>query len=91
LEGREFAEFVRIGAGPDRSAFLSSFFALVGTHGLHVAVGLVWIAVLVTQIVRYGLTEALERRLACLGLFWHFLDVIWIGVFSFVYLIGTLR
>ena len=78
------------GAGPQRSAFLSSFFALVGTHGLHVLFGVVWLVVLCVQVHRHGLTRANVRRVACLSMFWHFLDVVWIGVFSFVYLMGTL-
>jgi cytochrome o ubiquinol oxidase subunit 3 len=90
LELSEFAELIREGAGPQRSAFLSSFFTLVGTHGLHVTVGLVWLATLMTQVTLRGLTPENQRRLMCLSLFWHFLDVIWIGVFSFVYLIGVL-
>jgi cytochrome o ubiquinol oxidase subunit 3 len=91
LELQEFAELIRDGAGPQRSAFLSSFFALVGTHGLHVSVGIVWLITLMVQVGQKGLIQANRRRLMCLSLFWHFLDVIWIGVFSFVYLIGVLR
>jgi cytochrome o ubiquinol oxidase subunit 3 len=91
LELQEFAELIRDGAGPQRSAFLSSFFALVGTHGLHVSVGIVWLITLMVQVGRKGLIQANRRRLMCLSLFWHFLGVIWIGVFSFVYLIGVLR
>jgi len=91
LELQEFGELIRDGAGPQRSAFLSSFFALVGTHGLHVSVGIVWLITLMVQVGRKGLIQANRRRLMCLSLFWHFLDVIWIGVFSFVYLIGVLR
>ncbi len=91
LELQEFAELIRDGAGPQRSAFLSSFFALVGTHGLHVSIGIVWLITLMVQVGRKGLIQANRRRLMCLSLFWHFLDVIWIGVFSFVYLIGVLR
>jgi len=91
LELQEFAELIHDGASPQRSAFLSSFFALVGTHGLHVSVGIVWIITLMVQVGQKGLVQANQRRLMCLSLFWHFLDVIWIGVFSFVYLIGVLR
>ena len=90
LELYEFAHLVHQGAGPQRSAFLSSFFALVGTHGLHVAFGVIWLVVLMVQVQRYGLHEANRRRLMCLSMFWHFLDVVWIGVFTFVYLMGTL-
>ena len=90
LEMYEFAHLLHVGAGPQRSAFLSSFFALVGTHGLHVAFGIVWLVVLMIQVNRYGLHEANRRRLLCLSMFWHFLDVVWIGVFTFVYLMGVL-
>ncbi|MGV1872521.1 cytochrome o ubiquinol oxidase subunit III [Agrobacterium rosae] len=91
LEMLEFTELIVEGAGPGRSGFLSSFFVLVGTHGLHVTFGIIWIAVLIVQVRRYGLNEDNRRRLMCLSLFWHFLDVIWIGVFTFVYLMGVLR
>ena len=90
LEMYEFAHLIHVGAGPQRSAFLSSFFALVGTHGLHVTFGLIWLVVLMVQVNRYGLHEANRRRLLCLSMFWHFLDVVWIGVFTFVYLMGVL-
>ncbi len=91
IEMYEFAHLIHEGAGPQRSAFLSSFFTLVGTHGLHVTFGLVWLVVLMVQVQAKGLISANRRRLMCLSLFWHFLDVIWIGVFTFVYLLGTLR
>jgi cytochrome o ubiquinol oxidase subunit 3 len=91
LELYEFNHFIHEGAGPQRSAFLSAFFALVGTHGLHVSFGIVWLIVLMVQVRKMGLTEPNRRRLACLSLFWHFLDVVWIGVFTFVYLMGVLR
>jgi cytochrome o ubiquinol oxidase subunit III len=91
IELYEFAHMIHEGAGPQRSAFLSSFFTLVGTHGLHVTFGIVWLTTLMVQIGKHGLTKANARRLACLSLFWHFLDVIWIGVFTFVYLMGMLR
>jgi cytochrome o ubiquinol oxidase subunit 3 len=91
IELTEFGHMIQIGAGPQRSAFLSAFFTLVGTHGLHVTSGLVWLATLMTQVMRHGLIPANRRRLMCLSLFWHFLDVIWIGVFTFVYLMGMLR
>ena len=90
LELYEFAHLIHEGAGPQRSAFLTSFFALVGTHGLHVSFGIIWLVVLMTQVGRYGLTGPNQRRLFCLSMFWHFLDVVWIGVFTFVYLMGTL-
>ena len=88
---REFGHLIGEGFGPNRSAFLSSFFALVGTHGLHVALGLVWMAVLAAQIIcNPDLSEREIRRLTCLSLFWHFLDIVWICVFSFVYLAGVI-
>ncbi|MCI2259994.1 MULTISPECIES: cytochrome o ubiquinol oxidase subunit III [Xanthomonas] len=90
MELYEFHHLIEEGAGPGRSAFLSAFFTLVGTHGLHVASGLLWMTVLVIQIARNGLTPRNMTRLACLSLFWHFLDVIWIGVFTIVYLLGAL-
>jgi cytochrome o ubiquinol oxidase subunit III len=91
IELYEFAHMIHAGATPQRSAFLSSFFTLVGTHGLHVTFGIVWLITLMVQIGKHGLNKANARRLACLSLFWHFLDVIWIGVFTFVYLMGMLR
>jgi cytochrome o ubiquinol oxidase subunit 3 len=90
IELWEFAHLIHEGAGPQRSAFLSSFFALVGTHGLHVAFGTVWLVTLMVQVNRLGLIPENRRRLMCLSMFWHFLDVIWIGVFTFVYLMGVL-
>ncbi len=91
IELHEFTDMIREGATPQRSAFLSSFFTLVGTHGLHVTTGLVWMAVLMVQVGQRGLIEANRRRIYCLSMFWHFLDVVWIGVFTFVYLMGMLR
>ena len=91
IELYEFAHMIHEGATPQRSAFLSSFYTLVGTHGLHVSFGLIWLFTLMVQIGRHGLIPANARRLMCLSMFWHFLDVIWIGVFSFVYLLGVLR
>ena len=91
IEMYEFANLIHEGAGPQRSAFLSSFFTLVGTHGLHVTFGLIWLVVLMVQVQMKGLIPANRRRLMCLSLFWHFLDVVWIGVFTFVYLMGMLR
>jgi len=91
--GFELVEFVHLihdGFGPQRSGFLTSFFALVGTHGLHVSFGIVWLVTLLFQLKRHGLTAANTRRLMCLSMFWHFLDVVWIGVFTFVYLMGVL-
>jgi cytochrome o ubiquinol oxidase subunit 3 len=86
MEVHEFVELIHDGAGPSRSAFLSAYFGLVGTHGLHVLSGLVWLGVMIHQVLRFGLDGIVRRRLACLSLFWHFLDLIWICVFTFVYL-----
>jgi cytochrome o ubiquinol oxidase subunit 3 len=86
MEVYEFAELIHRGASPTVSAFLSSYFTLVGTHGLHVTVGLLWLGIMIHQIYRFGLTDVTRRRLACLSLFWHFLDLVWICVFTFVYL-----
>jgi cytochrome o ubiquinol oxidase subunit 3 len=91
IELFEFHHMIHEGAGPQRSAFLSSFFTLVGTHGLHVTFGIVWLVTLMTQLTQRGFTPVMRRRLNCLSLFWHFLDVVWIGVFTFVYLMGVLR
>jgi cytochrome o ubiquinol oxidase subunit 3 len=90
LELREFLHLISIGAGPQRSAFLSSFFTLVATHGLHVTFGIVWLITLMVQTGKLGLTPENKRRLMCLSMFWHFLDVVWVGVFTFVYLMGVL-
>jgi len=90
LEIEEFMHLIHLGAGPQRSAFLTSFFALVGTHGLHVTFGTIWLITLIFQVKKHGLTVENRRRLMCLSMFWHFLDVIWIGVFTFVYLMGVL-
>lgn len=91
--GLELGEFVKLigeGSGPSRSAFLSSFFTLLGTHGLHVALGSVWMLVLGAHVFWRGLQEGTTRKLMCLGMFWHFLDIIWIFIFTFVYLFGSL-
>ena len=90
LELYEFSHLIHEGAGPQRSAFLSAFFALVGTHGLHVLFGIVWLVTLMVQVGKHGLTVENRRRLMCLSMFWHFLDVVWIAVFTFVYLMGVL-
>jgi cytochrome o ubiquinol oxidase subunit 3 len=90
LEIDEFLGMIAAGAGPDRSGFLSAFFTLVGTHGLHVGVGLLSIAVMAGQVLGKGLTAPVLSRLGRLGLFWHFLDIVWIGIFSVVYLPGVL-
>jgi cytochrome o ubiquinol oxidase subunit III len=89
IEISEFVGMVREGAGPSRSAFLSAFFTLVGTHGAHVAIGLLWLIYLVAQVVAKGLRPAVLRRLLCFSLFWHALDIVWVGVFTLVYLMGV--
>ena len=90
VELHEFAGLIAQGATPMRSAFLSAFFTLVSTHGLHVSVGILWIGVMLVQLGQRGLHPENRRRLMCLSMFWHFLDVVWIGVFTFVYLLGVL-
>ena len=89
IEISEFAGMVGKGAGPSRSAFLSAFFALVGMHGAHVTSGLIWLSYMVAQVVAKGLRPHVLRRLLCFSLFWHALDIIWIGVLTLVYLIGA--
>ncbi len=89
MEINEFRGMIAGGHGPDRSAFLSSFFTLVGTHGIHVAFGLIWMAVVIWQVAIKGLTSPVQSRLMRLSMFWHFLDIIWIGIFSIVYLMGV--
>jgi cytochrome o ubiquinol oxidase subunit 3 len=90
LELREFANMIAIGAGPQRSAFLSAFFTLVGCHGLHVTVGLIWLAVMMAQVAIRGFRGTVERRLLCFSLFWHALDIVWVWLFTVVYLMGVL-
>jgi cytochrome o ubiquinol oxidase subunit 3 len=90
LEIREFYGLVQAGAPPSRSGFLSAFFTLVGTHGLHVSFGLLWILIMAGQLIAKGLTAPVASRLFRLGLFWHFLDIVWIGIFSVVYLPGVM-
>ena len=89
LELREFASMIAHGAPPQRSAFLSAFFTLVGCHGLHVTAGLVWLAVMMAQVALRGFRPVVERRLLCFSLFWHALDIIWVALFSVVYLMGV--
>ncbi|MFC3023636.1 cytochrome o ubiquinol oxidase subunit III [Vibrio zhugei] len=91
MEIYEFHHLIVEGYGPDSSAFLSSFFALVATHGIHVTFGLIWLAVGLIQLSTKGLTETMETRFGCLSLFWHFLDIVWICVFTFVYLVGVMQ
>ncbi|MCB5187608.1 cytochrome o ubiquinol oxidase subunit III [Methylobacillus caricis] len=90
MEVNEFYHLIHEGFGPDRSGFLSAFFTLVGTHGLHVTCGLIWMAVMMAQVASKGLTTTNNTRLMCLSLFWHFLDIVWICVFTVVYLMGVL-
>lgn len=90
LELKEFGDFIAEDSGPGRSAFLSAFFTLVGTHGLHISVGLLWMAALVVRIVKEGLSNTSIKRLVLFSLFWHFLDVVWIFIFSIVYLMGVI-
>jgi cytochrome o ubiquinol oxidase subunit 3 len=90
LEIREFATMIAIGATPQRSAFLSAFFALVGCHGLHVSAGLVWLTVMMAQVAVKGFAPNVQRRLLCFALFWHALDIIWVGLFTVVYLMGVI-
>jgi cytochrome o ubiquinol oxidase subunit 3 len=89
LEGREFASLVAQGAGPTRSAFLSSFFSLVGCHGLHVSAGILWLLTMMAQVFAKGFRADIQRRLLCFALFWHALDIIWVALFSVVYLLGS--
>ena len=89
LEIREFAGMVARGATPERSAFLSAFFTLVGCHGLHVTIGLLWLVVMMAQVAVRGFRPIVQRRLLCFSLFWHTLDIIWVGIFTVVYLIGV--
>jgi cytochrome o ubiquinol oxidase subunit III len=89
IELSEFAGMAKAGAGPARSAFLSSFFTLVGMHGAHVTAGLVWLVYMVAQVLAKGLRAVVLRRLLCFSLFWHALDIVWIGVMTLVYLMGA--
>jgi cytochrome o ubiquinol oxidase subunit 3 len=91
IEISEFAGMVSKGAGPSRSGFLSGFFTLVGMHGAHVTSGLVWLVYMVAQVIAKGLRPHVLRRLLCWSLFWHALDIIWVGVFTLVYLMGDFR
>ena len=89
LEAREFAELIARGAGPTRSAFLTAFFSLVGCHGLHVSVGVLWLLTMMAQVFAKGFRADIQRRMLCFALFWHALDIIWVAVFSVVYLLGS--
>ena len=88
LEVQEFAQMIAEGAGPGRSAFLSAFFAVVGCHGLHVSVGILWLGTMMAQLQVKGFRDDICRRLLCFNLFWHALDIIWVGLFTVVYLMG---
>ena len=90
IELYEFSSMISEGAGPQRSAFLSAFFTLVGCHGAHVTCGLLWIGTMMAQIWAKGFQPHIGRRLLCLSVFWHALDIIWVAIFTIVYLIGTL-
>jgi cytochrome o ubiquinol oxidase subunit 3 len=89
IEGREFTSLVARGAGPTRSAFLSAFFTLVGCHGLHVSGGILWLLTMMAQVFAKGFRADIQRRILCFALFWHALDIIWIAVFTVVYLLGS--
>jgi cytochrome o ubiquinol oxidase subunit 3 len=89
IEFREFADLVERGAGPSRSAFLSAFFTLVGCHGLHVSAGVLWLLTMMAQVFAKGFRADIQRRILCFALFWHALDIIWVAVFSVVYLLGS--
>ncbi|SDS37987.1 cytochrome (ubi)quinol oxidase subunit III [Bradyrhizobium canariense] len=89
IEIREFAGLVARGAGPTRSAFLSAFFTLVGCHGLHVSAGILWLLTMMAQVFAKGFRADIQRRIVCFALFWHALDIIWVAVFSVVYLLGS--
>ena len=89
IEGREFASLVARGAGPTRSAFLSAFFTLVGCHGMHVSAGELWLLTMMAQVFAKGFRADIQRRILCFALFWHALDIIWVAVFSVVYLLGS--
>lgn len=90
LELFEFASLIEDGHGPQASAFLTAYFTLVGTHGLHIAIGLLWLVTLVVYLLRGGLTNSFHKRLTLFALFWHFLDIIWIFIFTLVYLMGAI-
>jgi cytochrome o ubiquinol oxidase subunit 3 len=91
LEGQEFASLVARSAGPTRSAFLSAFFTLVGCHGLHVSAGILWLLTMMAQVFTKGFRPDIQRRILCFALFWHALDIIWIAVFTIVYLLGSAK
>ena len=89
FELHEFHSMIAMGATPQRSAFLSAFFTLVGCHGLHVSIGLIWLVLMMVQLAMWGFRPVVERRMLCFALFWHALDIIWVMIFTIVYLIGV--
>ena len=89
LELHEFAGMIAVGAGPQRSAFLSAFFTLVGCHGVHVTLGILWLLTMVAQVFAKGYRADILRRVLCFALFWHTLDIIWVAIFTVVYLLGA--
>jgi cytochrome o ubiquinol oxidase subunit III len=89
IEVHEFADMIARGAAPQRSAFLSAYFTVVGCHGLHVTAGLIWLAVMMAQVAVKGFRPAVDRRLLCFALFWHALDIIWVWLFTAIYLMGV--
>jgi cytochrome o ubiquinol oxidase subunit 3 len=89
IELNEFADLIEKGAGPQRSGFLSAFFAVIGCHGLHVTAGLLWLLTMMAQVFAKGYRDDILRRMLCFSLFWHTLDIIWVGLFSLVYLVGV--
>lgn len=91
MELYEFSHLVSEGNSWQRSGFLSAFFTLVGTHGLHILIGLLWLIVMGIQIIRHGFTNGVSRRLSLFSMFWHFLDIVWIFIFTFVYLMGGIQ
>jgi cytochrome o ubiquinol oxidase subunit 3 len=91
FELHEFHSMIAMGATPQRSAFLSAFFTLVGCHGLHVSIGLIWLVLMMVQLAMWGFRPVVERRMLCFALFWHALDIIWVMIFTIVYLMGVVR
>jgi cytochrome o ubiquinol oxidase subunit III len=89
FELHEFHSMIAMGATPQRSAFLSAFFTLVGCHGLHVSIGLIWLVLMMAQLAMWGFRPVVERRMLCFALFWHALDIIWVMIFTIVYLMGV--
>jgi len=90
LELLEFYHLIIEGYSPNRNGFLSAFFTLIGMHGIHIIFGMLWIIVIIFQTLKFGVTEMIAIRIKCLNLFWHFLDIIWMCIFTFIYLIGVL-